>query len=165
MSILRTVSRLSGLGLYAAMAATIAIMLLVTIDVILRNAWSSSIPGAGELSEYLQGGMVFLGIAATLRGGNHISADIIVARLGRRSQAWIDLATNLLSLGVFGLMTWALWSIATGPGAGYEVSTLLEIPTQPFRMLAAFGVGLMCLEIVGLIVNCLRVIAGDGKGA
>lgn len=162
MKLLRMISRLSDWGLYVAMIATVAIMALVTVDVILRNAGFRSIPGAVEISEFLQGIVVFFGIAATLKSGNHIAADLLVGLLSKRSQAAVDLVTNLLSLGTFGLMTYALWTIADGPGAGYEISDVLGIPTQPFRFLAVVGVGLMCFEIVRLIVGCASAL-GDGR--
>ena len=160
MRLFQNVLRLSDWGLWVAMAATVAIMVIVTADVILRNAFASSIPGAVEISEFLQGIVVFFGVAATLKSGNHIAADLLVDKLGRRSQAAIDLFTNILSLGTFALMTWALWSIADGPGAEYEISEILGIPTQPFRFLAVVGIAMMCLEIVRLIVNSARALAG-----
>ena len=158
MKILRPLSWLSTAGMWVSMVAIFTIMVLVTVDVILRNAFTSSIRGSVEMAELLQGVVVFFGIAATLRSGNHIAADFIVERLSLKTQAAMDLVTSLLSLFVFGLMTWALWSIATGPGSQHEISAILGIATQPFRVMAALGVGLMCVEIVRIIVRCITVL-------
>jgi TRAP-type C4-dicarboxylate transport system permease small subunit len=145
------------------MAAIVAIMVLVTVDVLLRNVLGTSITGTLEVSEFLQGVAVFLGLAATLRSGSHISADLLVDRLSKRKQAGVDLFTNIVSLAIFALMTYALFVVATGPGAADEISEMVGIPSQPFKLLAAFGVGMMCLEIVRLIARCAAVLAGGRK--
>lgn len=163
MKILNGLSRLSDLGIVVSMATLVVIMVLVTIDVILRNLFASSITGSVEISELLQGVLVFLGMAATLKSGNHIAADLIVERFSVRNQALVDMMTGILSLLVMGLMAYAIWSVATGPGAGYEMTSLLGIPTQPFWMIAAFGIALMCLELLRLVINCARVVAGRSE--
>ncbi len=156
MKVLNALSRLSDVAIAISMVLLLAIMLLVTVDVTLRNLFSSSIPGAVEISELLQGMMVFLGMAATLKGGNHIAADLIVENLSIRNQALVDLITGIISVAVMGFMAFALWSVATGPGAEYEVTSLLGIPTQPFWMIAAFGAGLMCFELLRVVAACAR---------
>ena len=65
MKLLNGRSRLSDLGIVKSMVAIVAIMVLVTVDVILRNLFASSITGSVEISELLQGVLVFLGMAAT----------------------------------------------------------------------------------------------------
>ncbi len=65
MKLLNGLSRLSDLGIVKSMVAIVAIMVLVTVDVILRNLFASSITGSVEISELLQGVLVFLGMAAT----------------------------------------------------------------------------------------------------
>jgi TRAP-type C4-dicarboxylate transport system permease small subunit len=150
MKLLRAVSRLSDLGLIASMVALMAIMLLVTVDVILRNLISNSISGA-----------VFLGMAATLKSGHHIAADMLVQTFSIRNQAIVDLLTGLLSFAVMALMALALWAIATGPGASYEVTSVLEIPTQPFWMIASFGIALMCVELLRVVIACIVVLVGE----
>lgn len=159
MKLLNALSRLSDLAIAVAMAVLIIIMILVTVDVTLRNVLSSSIPGAVEISEMLQGTVVFLGMAATLKTGNHIAADLIVEKFSIRSQATIDVITGSLSLVVMGFMTFALLSAATGPGAEHEVTMLLGIPTQPFWFIAAFGIGLMCIELLRFILRCAANLA------
>jgi TRAP-type C4-dicarboxylate transport system permease small subunit len=161
MKLLRAVSRLSDLGLIASMVALVAIMLLVTVDVILRNLISNSISGAVEISEFLQGVLVFLGMAATLKSGHHIAADMLVQTFSIRNQAIVDLLTGLLSFAVMALMALALWAIATGPGASYEVTSVLEIPTQPFWMIASFGIALMCVELLRVVIACIVVLVGE----
>lgn len=158
MRVLNWVSRLSDLGMIVSMVTLVIIMVLVTVDVILRNLFSNSITGTVEISELLQGVVVFLGMAATLKSGHHIAADFLVERLSIRSQAMIDLVTGLISLSVMSVMAFALWQAATGPGAAHEVTSLLEIPTQPFWMVAALGVALMCMELLRLIVACVAVL-------
>ncbi|MEZ5657379.1 MAG: TRAP transporter small permease [Burkholderiaceae bacterium] len=149
-------------GHVIAMICFVAIMVLVSVDVILRNLLGTSITGTLEISEFLQGIAVFLGLAMTFRRGSHIAADLIVDRLSKRTQARLDLLTNLISLAVFGLMTWAMFKIALAPGAAREISELLELPTQPFKVVAGLGVALMCVEIARVIWRCARMLA---KGA
>ncbi|MEZ5652241.1 MAG: TRAP transporter small permease [Burkholderiaceae bacterium] len=149
-------------GHVIAMIGIVAIMLLVTFDVLARNLVGTSFTGTLEISEFLQGIAVFLGLAMTLRTGSHIAADLIVERLSPRRQAWFDLATSLLSLLVFGLMSWALFSIALERGADREISEILGWPTQPIKLLAGVGVALMCAEIVGNIVRHVRTLRAGG---
>lgn len=158
MRVLNWLSRLSDLGIVLSMVTLLIIMLLVTVDVILRNLFSNSITGTVEISELLQGVVVFFGMAATLKSGHHIAADFLVERFSVRSQAVIDLATGLISLAVMSLMAYALWRAATGPGAAHEVTSLLEIPTQPFWLIAALGIALMCMELLRLILACVAIL-------
>lgn len=156
---------LSRLGLYVAMAMTLGVMLLVTADVVLRATMNASIAGTVEIVEFMQGMAVFLGLAYTLRQGGHIAADFLVEYLAPRTRAGIDLFTGAVSLLVFAAMTYALWAIATRPGAASEISDLLGIAVQPFKLVAATGVGLMCLEMVLQIVRTLRSLRGAGGAA
>lgn len=162
MRFLRALPSVSQLGLYISMAAIFAIMVLVTLDVVLRNVTGRSIYGSMELSEFLQGIAVFFGIAATMRAGGHIAADFLVERLAPRTRMIIDLCMGLLSFALFALMTYALWTIATGPGSGREISSTLGIPTRPFRLLATFGIALLCYEILRqVLINGRRLLRGD----
>jgi TRAP-type C4-dicarboxylate transport system permease small subunit len=161
MRLTNLISRLSDIGIALSMATLVVIMVLVTLDVVSRNLFAHSIPGAVEISELLQGAMVFLGMAATMKSGNHIAADILVEKLSPRSQAIIDLGTSFIGVIVIGFMTYALWSVASGPGAEYEVTMLLGIPTQPFWYIATFGSGLLCFELLRRLISCTTALMTD----
>ncbi|MFV0245699.1 MAG: TRAP transporter small permease [Qingshengfaniella sp.] len=154
-AISRFVGWLSKAALLGGMMALFLITAIVTVDVMLRTFVNISVPGASEIAGLLQAMMVFLGLAYTLRAGQHIKVDMFVKTFPEGAQRWLDLLLAILALAVFVFVTYAMYDVATGPRAWRESSDLLAIRLQPFKIAAAVGTGLMCLEILDRILRLL----------
>lgn len=141
----------------AAMIALFLIVAIVTVDVTVRTFLNVSVPGASEIAGLLQALMVFLGLAYTLRVGQHIKVDMFAEKLPEGARKFVDVVLSIIALLVFLFITFAMFDVATGPRASRETSDLLAIHLQPFKIAASVGVGLMCLEI---LLQILRLLSG-----
>lgn len=139
------------------------IMVLVSLNVVLRYLFKAPVAGTFELVELMLVVAVFCGFAYTTRTRGHITVDLIVDALPARLRTAIDLTTTALSLLVFGFMFYALWLSATGPGAGLIQSDMLAVPLQPFKIFVAIAIGLVCIELLLQVLQFLRALSG-GQG-
>jgi TRAP-type C4-dicarboxylate transport system permease small subunit len=117
------------LGRRIAQVAIVAMMALITTDVIARNAFRRSLLISDEVSGYLLVVMTFFGIAYSLRSGSLLRIEFILFALPKRVRAATDVLFDLAALGVCLLLlrslirfTWITWEReAVAP-------TLIETP-------------------------------------
>ena len=137
--------------------ATLAIMIAVTVDVAGRFFFNSPIPGANEFSELLLVAMIFLGLAAAQQQRQHFAIEIAIQHLPPTARRWVDLVSLLISLAIVGLLAWLSakqsWTAMLQDEASYG---LIAFPIWPARMVLAFGLGLLGVQIVLDILRLLR---------
>jgi C4-dicarboxylate transporter DctQ subunit len=81
-SLLDRAAAAAATGLAAAgVLCALAMMVLVTGDVIARYGFNSPTTWADEMASYLLIAIVFLGLAQNLRQGSHIRIDVLTSRL------------------------------------------------------------------------------------
>jgi C4-dicarboxylate transporter DctQ subunit len=89
--VLRTLDRVTALAstLFVALGAGFALVmaLSITYSVILRYVLNTPQVWTDELMGYLMVALVMFGLGETVRRGDHISVDLVTARLGPRGQA------------------------------------------------------------------------------
>lgn len=118
-------------GLVAAFAL-FAIMLLTFADVGGRKFFSTSLPGALELTEILMVAVIFGALPLVSLRGEHVTFDSLDAllppRVRRAQQALVDLACASM----LAFVAWLMWAKA-GSLAGYgDTTARLKIPLAPF---------------------------------
>lgn len=98
---LRTAARIDaltdGLGRIAAWLA-LAIVVLMTANVLLRYAFGTGSVWAQELEWHLLAPLVLAGMSYAQRHGEHVRVDVFYARYGARGRAAVDLLGALLGL-------------------------------------------------------------------
>jgi TRAP-type C4-dicarboxylate transport system permease small subunit len=152
-------------GLYSVNKATAviasiilaAMMFLTVADVVGRYFLNRPITGTWELVG------LFLVCAGTWGWGycqlkkDHISVDIILARLPWRVQAILRSVAYLIGFAVFSLMCWQMLLTTIRyislPGG---VTMTLEIPYYPFMLALTISAGLLALTI---FIDLLRSLA------
>ena len=145
-------SRLTGIF---AICVLVAMMLLTVLNVVMRAFFNSPIPGDVELIEV---GMVcvgFLGLAWCATKGMHISVDLVVTFLPKRSQAVIDSFGYLIGLGISILLAWRGFMEGVANREMNNLSSTLGFPLFPFYWITALGYGVFCLAILVLLVRSL----------
>jgi TRAP-type C4-dicarboxylate transport system permease small subunit len=120
-------------------------MLLTAFEVISRNILGRPLPGVIELSGFLLAVFILLGLAYTQQVKGYIGVSFFTSRLTARSQGILRMTTTLLSLFIFAILAWQAWIVGIGERT---VSDMLRIPQFPFRLLAAAGAFLLCLELL-----------------
>jgi TRAP-type C4-dicarboxylate transport system permease small subunit len=135
----------------------ISIMVLVTLDIILRNVINFPIEYLDEFSGYSIVYMCFLGAAWVLRRDGHVSVDIVIDHLSARSRTIQKIVISIL------LAMMCLFLTYFGAGATYDVYTRgkyidigINVPVYPF-------LGVMPLGYFLLFIQFLRRICGVWK--
>ena len=84
----------------AASWLSLAIAVLMAIDVLLRYAFSIGSVWAQELEWHLLAPLVLFGMTYALGKGDHVRVDVFYARFGPRAQAAVDLLSALFAMGL-----------------------------------------------------------------
>lgn len=84
----------------AASWLTLAIVVLMAVDVLLRYAFSIGSVWAQELEWHLLAPLVLFGMTYALQKGEHVRVDIFYARYSPRGQAAVDVLSALLAVGM-----------------------------------------------------------------
>jgi TRAP-type mannitol/chloroaromatic compound transport system permease small subunit len=84
----------------AASWLSLAIVVLMAIDVLLRYAFSVGSVWAQELEWHLLAPLVLFGMTYALGKGDHVRVDVFYARFGPRAQAAVDLLSALFAVGL-----------------------------------------------------------------
>jgi len=137
-------------------------VLLITLDVVLRYFFNRPIKGSYELVQFLLVLLVFLGLAYIQTKKGHVSVSLITAKLSPRQRSVVGSATYFLCLIIFSLISWRCILQAETLRVCGTSSDTLSIPNFPFMWLVAFGSVLLCLvflidfirSINGVIKNC-----------
>ncbi len=130
-------------------AGIVAVMMLVTVvDVGGRRLFNQPLFGSMDLSSFMMVIVVFFSITHCELTKGHITIDLVVSRLKKRSQDIINTIAYLIFLVTFGWMTWELSHHAVEVWHNHIVSYTLKIPTAPFVFIAAFGCALLSLLVL-----------------
>lgn len=141
---------------------TALITLIVCADVAARGLFNRSLQGASEFAVLLLVALVFLGFAGAEAKGENFSVTILVHTLKPRTQRMLKIATTLISLATVGLLAWMSWSRAiAATRAGEESYGTIAFPVWPSRLLIAFGLTMLALQLVAALLD---ILAGDPEG-
>lgn len=90
------------LGFFATLFALAigSIIVLICLDVAMRNLSLGSLPWLIELSEYLLYAGTFLAAPWVLRQGNHVRVDMLFVALPKRLAVRLEQLVDLLGLGI-----------------------------------------------------------------
>jgi TRAP-type C4-dicarboxylate transport system permease small subunit len=120
-------------------------MLLTIIDVVLRKLFNASILGTVELTEFLLVILIFFSLAQAEILNQHVKVDLVMQRFKKRTQGWVDMATQFVCFVLCGLITWSTLAYAGRMKASAEVSQDLWIPIYFFVYAVAAGCALFCI--------------------
>ena len=132
----------------AASVILFSMMLLTIADVFLRKVFSRPILGALEMTEFMMVGVVFFSLAQTEILNRHVKVDLLMSRLGERTQGLIDMITQFVCFLLFGAITWSTLVYSKEMRASGEVSQDLWVPIYPFVYIVAVGCALLSLILL-----------------
>jgi TRAP-type C4-dicarboxylate transport system permease small subunit len=147
LAIIETIERwLMQLGIASGLA-TLAITLVVVVDVTARFVFNAPIHGANEASELLLVVMVFMGLAAAQQGRQNYAIDMATRHLPQAAQALLELFAYVFCLVVVAALAWfstrqAIDSFGRGE-AGFGV---IPFPIWPARFVLAGGLWLLAVQ-------------------
>jgi len=124
---------------YAGMVFLTALMVVMTVDVILRWIVNRPIRGVNELAEFSMLLLFFLTIAYTQVMKSNISVDILFNKFPLRMQAIVYLFVNLLSLGISVLLLRQAIVYNSYLADMNQQSVILKLPVAPFQFVMVIG--------------------------
>lgn len=141
--------------------ATLAITLVIVVDVIARFLFNAPIHGANELCELLLVAMVFVGLAAAQQGRQNYAIDMATRHLPTAIQALLELLAHIFCLLLVGTLAWfstrqGLDSFRRGE-AGFGV---FRFPIWPARFVLTIGLWLLTVQFV---CDILRHLMGQPR--
>jgi TRAP-type mannitol/chloroaromatic compound transport system permease small subunit len=142
----------------AASWLTLAIVVLMATNVLLRYAFSIGSVWSQELEWHLLAPLVLVGMTYALQQGEHVRVDIFYARYSARAKAAIDLLAAVLALAL------ALLVIRYSIGYVQQSYVIGEISSDPgglthrwlLKALIPLGFALFALQALAQCVSAAR---------
>lgn len=151
-SVARRLDRMAGCLGTVAMAVAAVMLAVATghilLEILLRNVFSTSTYAVDEVVGYGVGSMTVLAMAGTLRRGEMIRVQLLLARLAPGPRRVAEIVCALLTLAPVLLLTRTFTLSALRSFREHSVSTgLLEVPLWIPEAIFAFGLGLLALQL------------------
>lgn len=124
-------------------------MIVTTVDVVLRYVFGSPLPGIFSLCQMVMVGVVYFAVAFVQQQKGHVRVDVVIDRLAGNPRAVMEIATLLVALAAFGMMFWKTGQYAWRSWVTQDFEMgLVEYPFWPARTAIFLGVGILCLRLV-----------------
>jgi TRAP-type C4-dicarboxylate transport system permease small subunit len=140
-----------------SMIASVAMMLLITVDVFMRRLLNSPILGSYEIGKVLLVIVVFFGVAYVMTIKGHVIVDTLTRLYPKKWQIIVSGIANFLSLLIVALICWQSAVYGFHMLEAGETSVLLRILVGPFILIVAFGCAALFLVI---LVQFIYTLAG-----
>ena len=165
----KLVKKLAVLLYYVAGAAIVCMMLITTIDVLLRLAvtiyantdWRFLAPfrpiaGTYELVCYLGALAAALAMAHTSVEGGHVAVSLVTQLLPKKYQTLVKITVEFLGILFFAIISWRCIVYAQKLKETGEVSMTMQLPVHPFVYCVSFGAFAVCLVLLSSIFDTLK---------
>ena len=142
--------------------ATLAIVLLVSYDVLMRYFLDRPQLFVDEVASFLQVLVVFGGAAYTFRVGGHVRVDLLTGHARPSARAWLRLLCLLIGLVFLGAVIWVTTQSALTALRYGRVSAVMLYPLWPPMLVIPAGLALMGLAMLVTLTRQLRALRGPG---
>lgn len=139
---------------------------LIGVDVVLRQIFSTSIGGADELAGYALAIGTAWALAAALLDRAHIRIDSLYLLFPGRFRVFCDLLGLALIVGFFALVGWHGFGVVQQSWAsGSRSQSALQVPVVVPQLLWVTGLGtFVAIGMVLFLAAFGRLLAGDRAG-
>lgn len=145
------------LGFISALPLALIVALTFS-DVFARYLFASPIPGASEIIQFSMAIAIFTALPLVTHAGGHITVDLFLYTLSKRTQAYLQLPCELLSGLALALIAWRLWLQAKEYTDNDTVTIVLGLEMAPLAYLMAFFAALSVIVIGLRFVQALRAV-------
>jgi TRAP-type C4-dicarboxylate transport system permease small subunit len=140
---------------WVAGAGLVAMLALITSDIIGNKVFKSPVPGAIEFVGFFGVIVIACAIAHTQVMNGHIEVEFLVRRLSKKAQNIVTCIVSILGIALFIVLAWRSVDYGIKLQASGEVSMTQEIPFYPFVHIIAF----CCIWVsLVLIVQLMKTI-------
>ncbi len=128
---------------------TLAVMIVVIVDVGGRALFDQPLPGGNEFAELLLVALIFLGLAAAQQRRQHYRVEVLTNHLSPGLRRVLSAIGLLASLLVVGLLAWLslrhAWQATLKGEASYGI---ISFPIWPARLVVAIGLALLAMQLL-----------------
>jgi tripartite ATP-independent transporter DctM subunit len=138
-------------------------VLLTSVNVVLRYVFNMPISGVNEVTELLMVIAVFFALAHTQNMKAHVSVDLFTARLKSSARLMMDFINNFIGVVLFIVIVWQDVVHLQWVSKQHSIhSTLIRAPIAPFEGVIILGCALMTLFLIrDLLINIRNAIKLD----
>jgi len=140
--------------------ATLAIVLLVSYDVLMRYFFDRPQLFVDEVASFLQVLVIFGGAAYTFRAGGHVRVDLITGLLRPAVRAWLRLGTLVLGVAFLAVVIWVTTHSAYTAYSYGRVSAVMLYPLWLPMAFVPAGLALMELAMLVALVRQVKLALG-----
>ena len=133
-------------------------MTFLTVADVIGRFFRHPIFGSVEIVGFMATLAVASALPYTHKIKGHVGVEILVRLFSKRTQAIIDICTGILSLCLFGLVTWRMTLYANTMWRSGQVSISLELPEYVIIFATAFCLLIFTLVIVQDIINKIKAL-------
>ena len=143
--------------------ATLLMVLIIFINVVLRNFASTSLSWGNEASSYLNIIAVYLAVGAGFKFGDHVGVSVFVDYVfPKKWRKGLDVITELVNLAFCGMcVVFAIRMMMLQAQMG-QVSAVLRMPLWIIYGVIMVGMIFACVRI---IMNIVRIVKNDKLSA
>jgi len=136
----------------------LAAVVIVVVDVSVRNILGKGIPGSVEINEYLLVIIAFMAIVQTNGLKGHITVDLLYERLPPLGKVMFDRISNILVLLFTVLFLYASWGKAAAEFDAGETSWFgaYVLPVWMFRWVVPISCFLLVVQVCISILDDIR---------
>jgi len=149
--------RLSLAGAALSALLVIALVVLITIEIVGRSFFDYSTMLADEYSGYFYLASIYFGLAYTFQEGGHIRIRIVTDRLGRRAKRWADILAGILLLAMLLFALVYSWRFMY---ESYEMEMVSEgvseTPLYLTQIPIVVGLALFAIAVVAFLLKRIR---------
>jgi len=135
-------------------------MLLTVADVAGRYFLNRPVTGTFELTELFMVFIVFLALGSAQHQNEHISLDLAYTYFPSKLKETTNVLIDAVSLAVMAAVTWQLYEYSVRMEQGNYTTAVLQLPIQPFVIVAVAGTASYALAIVCDLINSIGKLWG-----
>jgi C4-dicarboxylate transporter DctQ subunit len=157
------IRRLASVASLLAGFATLAIVLLISYDVIMRYFFDRPQIYVDEVASFLEVLVVFGGAGYTFLAGGHVRVDLVTGRVRPVARAWLRLFTLTLGLVFLLVVIWVTTESALTAARYGRVSAVMLYPLWLPMACVPAGLALMALTMLAALVKQAALLRGPAS--
>lgn len=130
-------------------------MAVLTCADVVGRMFKHPIFGSIEIVSFMGVFAVAMALPLTQLGKGHIGVELFVDKLPRKVRLVFELCTEIVSLGLFIIVSWRMFLFSFKLRASGEVSMNLHLPEYAIIFVLACCCVVLCLVIVSAIIKIL----------
>lgn len=134
---------------WVIIASMVVMIVVVSVQVVLRYVFNSSIDWADEIARLAFVWSIFLTIPLGIRRGAHVGIELLVAHLPPSRRVWLARLTSVLAAALMAVLCYE--SIMVAAETWDELLPTLDITSSTFFIPIIIGAGHSFLHLVQLL--------------